>query len=63
MRKALRAKFEEHPALAELLVSTGTAELVEHTENDAYWGDGGDGKGRNMLGRILMELRETLRRP
>ncbi len=63
MRKAVRAKFEQHPALAELLASTGEAELVEHTENDAYWGDGGDGKGRNMLGRILMEVREILRRP
>ena len=35
--------------------------LVEHTTNDAYWGDGGDGSGTNMLGRILMEVRERLR--
>jgi hypothetical protein len=25
------------------------------------WGDGGDGSGKNMLGRILMEVREELR--
>ena len=24
------------------------------------WGDGGDGRGKNMLGRILMEIREEL---
>ena len=37
---------------------SGDAEIVEHTKNDAYWGDGGDGSGLNMLGRILMEVRE-----
>ena len=61
MKKAVRAKFEQHTELAALLVSTGGAELIEHTENDAFWGDGGDGKGRNMLGRILMEIRQELR--
>jgi N-glycosidase YbiA len=30
---------------------------VEHTRNDAYWGDGGDGTGKNRLGQLLMELR------
>ncbi|MBK0795114.1 Swarming motility protein YbiA, partial [Escherichia coli O25b:H4-ST131] len=27
-------------------------------ENDAYWGDGGNGKGKNRLGYLVMELRE-----
>ena len=35
--------------------------IVEHTENDGYWGDGGDGSGKNMLGQILMRVREELR--
>ena len=35
--------------------------FVEHTENDSYWGDGGDGSGKNMLGQILMDVRELLR--
>ncbi|MEL6343756.1 MAG: NADAR family protein [Myxococcota bacterium] len=61
MRDAVRAKFEQHDDLAALLLSTGDAVLVEHTERDAYWGDGGDGSGKNMLGRILMEIREELR--
>ena len=46
----------------ELLLSTGDATLVEHTENDSYWGDGGDGSGKSMLGRVLMEVRDELRR-
>ncbi len=36
------------------------ARLVEHTNNDVFWGDGGDGSGHNMLGRLLMELRAEL---
>lgn len=40
---------------------TGDAKLVEHTENDDYWGDGGDGSGRNMLGQLLMKVRRKLR--
>ena len=61
MREAVRAKFSQHDELRALLLSTGDEILVEHTENDSYWGDGGDGSGKNMLGRILMEVREELR--
>lgn len=61
MRMALNAKFTQHPELRERLVGTGDAKLVEDTENDTYWGDGGDGRGKNMLGVLLMELREKLR--
>ncbi len=60
MREALVAKFTQHDELRELLLSTGNAKLVEHTANDDWWGDGGDGSGRNMLGRLLMELRTEL---
>lgn len=62
MRQAVRAKFSQHAVLRDLLLSTGTARLIEHTSNDDYWADGGDGSGRNMLGIILMEVREELRR-
>lgn len=61
MYRAVRAKFTQHVWLAERLLSTGDAELVEHTANDDYWGDGGDGRGKNMLGCILMLVREELR--
>lgn len=63
MRKAVLAKFSQHPQLRELLLSTGDASLVEHTTNDSYWGAGGDGSGKNVLGRILMEVRTRLRNP
>ena len=62
MREALHAKFTQHPDLKENLLATGAADIVEHTTNDSYWGDGGDGSGKNMLGVLLMELRENLRK-
>eukprot|EP00792_Barthelona_sp_PAP020_P003840 TRINITY_DN1696_c0_g1_i1.p1 TRINITY_DN1696_c0_g1~~TRINITY_DN1696_c0_g1_i1.p1 ORF type:complete len:174 (+),score=33.58 TRINITY_DN1696_c0_g1_i1:68-523(+) len=61
MRKALLAKFTQYESLKNLLLSTGSRFLVEHTKNDRYWADGGDGSGRNMLGKLLVELREKLR--
>jgi ribA/ribD-fused uncharacterized protein len=60
MRAAVRAKFAQHDEIRQVLLATGDAKIVEHTENDSYWGDGGDGSGKNMLGRILMEIRTEL---
>jgi len=60
MREAVLAKFTQHAKLRELLLGTGDAKIIEHTTNDNYWGDGGDGGGKNMLGKILMEVREKL---
>jgi ribA/ribD-fused uncharacterized protein len=57
MRKAVWEKFRQNASLADQLLATGDAELVEHTASDAYWGDGGDGSGRNMLGKISREVR------
>lgn len=61
MLEALRAKFTQHDDLNALLLGTGDAVLVEHTANDSYWGDGGDGSGQNRLGHLLMRLRAELR--
>lgn len=60
MREALYAKFTQHPDLGRFLLETGDSILVEHTRNDSYWADGGDGSGKNRLGVLLMELRGQL---
>jgi ribA/ribD-fused uncharacterized protein len=63
MRGVLHAKFTQNSDLADLLISTGKSRLVEAgTVNNAVnrlWGEV-DGKGENMLGVMLMELREEL---
>jgi N-glycosidase YbiA len=58
MREGLRQKFKQNQKLLDKLLSTGDRFIVEHTVYDSYWGDGGDGSGKNRLGIILMELRE-----
>ena len=60
MQEALHAKFTQHEDLRIKLLETGDAELVEHTKNDVYWADGGDGSGQNKLGKFLMTLRAQL---
>lgn len=61
MRDVLRAKFTQNKELARKLVDTGDAELVEgNTWGDRYWGVC-DGVGRNLLGTLLMELRDELK--
>jgi len=61
MFEAVLAKFRQHPDIRQVLLDTGDEELVEHTSNDSYWGDGGDGSGQNRLGVILMQVRQILR--
>lgn len=60
MYEALKAKFTQHSELKEFLLNTDDKILIEHTENDTYWGDGGNGNGKNRLGKLLMKLRDNL---
>ena len=60
MLKALRCKFDQDEGLRDKLLGTGDKKLIEHTENDSYWGDGG-GTGLNKLGTLLMQVRGELR--
>lgn len=61
MRKAVYAKFSQNTELKDILVETGEELLVEKTSNDYYWGCGTTENGKNMLGLILMEVREQLK--
>lgn len=61
MREAVWAKFSQNPDLAKRLLATGDKYLEEtNWWDDEYWGVF-QGKGENMLGRILMETRARLR--
>ncbi|WP_414549345.1 NADAR family protein [Anabaena sp. CCY 0017] len=61
MRKAVLRKFETHQDIQKILLATDAQEIVENSPIDYYWGCGSDGSGKNMLGIILMEVREILR--
>jgi ribA/ribD-fused uncharacterized protein len=62
MRHADFAKYSQNGDLATLLLATGDAELVEDSPFEPFWGIGPDGRGLNWAGRVLMEVRELLRR-
>lgn len=63
MKRVLQAKFTQHEDLRQLLLSTGTARLVESATVDnavnRLWGEVG-GVGKNKLGELLMEVRAEL---
>ena len=64
MKDILYAKFDQNDDLKAILLATGDRELREHTPRDKFWGDGGKkGNGKNMLGKLLMSVREELREP
>lgn len=61
MLDVLRCKFQD-PARRKLLLDTGDSKLIEESPYDAFWGVGPRGNGNNMLGKLLMQLREDLRK-
>lgn len=61
MKECLIAKFLQHKDLRDQLIATGEEELIEDSPIDWYWGCGSDGTGTNMLGKLLMEVRELLK--
>jgi ribA/ribD-fused uncharacterized protein len=61
MRRAVLKKFETHAEIRAILLATGSEEIVENAPHDYFWGCGKNGSGKNILGKILMEVRETLR--
>lgn len=62
MREILEIKFSD-PILADKLKATGTQKLAEGNNwHDVYWGfDLKTGRGQNHLGKLLMEIRSTLK--
>jgi len=60
MKACVLAKVQQYPMIKDLLLSTGDEEIIEDSPIDYYWGCGADGTGKNMLGKILMEIRSEL---
>jgi hypothetical protein len=67
MLEILRAKFTQDLTLRQMLLDTGDALLVEGNKwHDNFWGtchcEKCGNKGRNVLGTLLVQVREELRR-
>jgi N-glycosidase YbiA len=61
MHKLVKEKFSKNESLKAQLLATGTKYLEEtNTWGDSFWGVC-KGKGKNMLGHILMDVRNQLR--
>jgi ribA/ribD-fused uncharacterized protein len=61
MLTCLRLKFKYNTGCRNVLLSTGSKYLVENTTKDVYWGCGSDGNGKNMLGKLLMQVRDEIK--
>lgn len=59
MSSILEHKFRQHTDIREALLNTGLKPIVEHCP-DAYWGDGIDGRGKNVMGKLLCSVRYKL---
>lgn len=59
MYELLEQKSRQCPTFRHELIRTHDAYLIEDTAHD-YWGRGPSGKGLNVLGRLLMTLRQNL---
>ncbi|MBD2345573.1 NADAR family protein [Anabaena subtropica] len=62
MREAVLIKFLTHADIRETLLNTGNEILVENSPCDYFWGCGADKTGQNHLGKILMSVREEIRK-
>ncbi|SCF72641.1 NADAR family protein [Streptomyces sp. Ncost-T10-10d] len=59
MTSLLRAKYDQHPELAEILLATDDATMIYDDMDSAFWGDNA-GRGRNWTGRLLELVRSEL---
>jgi ribA/ribD-fused uncharacterized protein len=60
MLELLRAKFAANPPLSEALKATAPAQLREVSRSDSFWGCGASGCGKNQMGNLLHQVRNTL---
>ncbi|MGH7238247.1 MAG: NADAR family protein [Candidatus Saccharimonadales bacterium] len=58
MEELARAKLEQNIDVRDCLLKTGSKRIVENSPWDDFWGCGADGKGQNIMGKLLTKLRE-----
>lgn len=58
MKEILREKVQQHLHVLHKLIESGDRELIKDLEYDSFWGWGADKNGKNMLGKLWMEIRQ-----
>lgn len=61
MHNILVIKFTQDLHCRKVLLSTGNRYLIENSKRDPFWGIGKDGNGKNMLGNLLIKVRDEIR--
>jgi predicted NAD-dependent protein-ADP-ribosyltransferase YbiA (DUF1768 family) len=59
MRQALRLKFQDEELLRKLKATAPKLLAESNDWGDKFWGQDWSGNGQNMLGRLLMEIRDS----
>jgi ribA/ribD-fused uncharacterized protein len=62
MTRGTYIKCRTHPEVAQVLLATGDRPIMETSQYDYYWGCGRDTRGHNVYGKVLMKVREQLRK-
>lgn len=60
MEEILRTKVQQHEDVREALKRSGKRTIIENSPFDGFWGSGPNGDGKNMVGKIWMEIRGSL---
>lgn len=61
MTRGVYIKCRTHTVVADALLATGDKKILESSQYDYYWGCGRDGRGENVYGQVLMNVRDKLR--
>ncbi len=60
MTRAIYTKCKTYSHIAEELLGTGNAMIMENSQYDYFWGCGRDRLGQNNYGKILINIRKKL---
>ena len=59
MATMLNVKFAHGTLARKRLMQTGNLELIHHSGSDFFWGQSRKGEGKNLLGKALMQMRDS----
>ena len=64
MKELMELKAAQHEDVRNALIDSGDLKIVKHIVSgppgDSFWDDGEHGEGLNHIGRMWMEIRESL---